>query len=249
VHNKLDPLRVVFKRAIRDVVVTADPMLHLEFPRVRGRRERVASRGEAEVLIAALPAADRALWATAFYGGLRRGELRALRWTDVDLAAQPAVIHVRRTWDDVEGEVSAKSDAGVRTVPLTGRLRALIAEHGLQTERTGNDLVFGRTARLPFVPSTARRRALAAWKAENEKRLQGAHDPAAVELLVPLTAHEARHCCASYLIEAGLNDLELTATIGHSDVRTTLNVYGHLFLDSGATIAAKLDAYLEAEAG
>lgn len=41
-----------------------------------------------------------------------------------------------------------------------------------------------------------------------------------------------------------LNDLELTATLGHSDVRTTKNIYGHLFPDSGAKIAAKLDAYL-----
>jgi integrase len=252
VHNKLDPLRVVFKRAIRADLVTADPMLHLELPRVRGRRERVASRAEAEVLIATAPATDRALWATAFYGGLRRGELRALRWTDVDLAAEPAVIHVRRTWDDVEGEVSAKSDAGVRTVPLTGRLRALVADHGLQTARTGDDLVFGRAARLPFVPSTVRRRALVAWgwqQTASEKKAGPAMvwTKARGDALEPLTPHEARHCCASYLIEAGLNDLELTATIGHSDVRTTLNVYGHLFPDSGATIAAKLDAYLDAE--
>jgi integrase len=68
------------------------------------------------------------------------------------------------------------------------------------------------------------------------------------EALDPLTPHEARHCAASYLIEAGLNDLELTATIGHSDSRTTKRIYGHLFPDSGATIAAKLDAYLDAPA-
>jgi hypothetical protein len=42
-----------------------------------------------------------------------------------------------------------------------------------------------------------------------------------------------------------LNDLELMATIGHTDPRTTKTVYGHLFPDSGATIPAKLDAYLE----
>jgi hypothetical protein len=46
------------------------------------------------------------------------------------------------------------------------------------------------------------------------------------------------------LIEAGLNDLELTAMIGHSDARTTKAIYGHLFPDSRATITAKLDAYL-----
>jgi integrase len=70
---------------------------------------------------------------------------------------------------------------------------------------------------------------------------------ARTDALDPLTPHEARHCAASYLIEAGLNDLELTTTIGHSAARTTKDVYGHLFPDSGAKIAAKLDAYLDAE--
>ena len=57
-----------------------------------------------------------------------------------------------------------------------------------------------------------------------------------------------RHgCCAGpmqlNLIEADLNDLELTATIGHSGSGTTKRIHGHLFPDSRATIAAKLDAY------
>lgn len=249
VHNKLDPLRVVFKRAIRDELVNADPMLHLELPRNRGRRDRVASRGEAEVLLAALPVSERALWATMFYGGLRRGEARALRWSDVDLAGEPGTIRVQRTWDDVEGEVATKTDAGTRTVPLTGRLRALIAQHGLDTGRGGDDLVFGRTATLPFIPTTVRARALRAWGWKHQRNPNtGSMEWVAGSdaALTPLTPHEARHCCASYLIEAGLNDLELTATIGHSDPRTTKTIYGHLFPDSGATIAAKLDAYLGA---
>jgi integrase len=63
------------------------------------------------------------------------------------------------------------------------------------------------------------------------------------DALNPIAPHEGRHSAASYLIEAGLNDLELTATIGHSDSRTTKRIYGHLFPDSSATIAAKLNAY------
>jgi integrase len=85
--------------------IAVDPTVELELPAVRGRRERIAGRAEAAALIDALPEAERALWATALYAGLRRGELRAMRWSDVDLAAEPAVIHVRRTWDDVEGTI------------------------------------------------------------------------------------------------------------------------------------------------
>jgi integrase len=250
IANKLDPVRVIFRRALRRDEIAVDPTVELELPAVRGRRDRIATRTEAAVLIDALPASERALWATAIYAGLRRGELRAARWSDIDLAAEPAVIHVRRTWDDGEGEVDVKTEAGFRTVPLTGRLRSIIVEHGLATRRGGDDLVFGRTASDPFTPTTVRSRALTAWgwkripnpEAEGPRMLWV---KARTDALDPLTPHEARHCAASYLIEAGLNDLELTTTIGHSDVRTTKNVYGHLFPDSGAKIAAKLDAYLE----
>ena len=69
-------------------------------------------RAEARELIEAAPAQDRALWATAFYAGLRRGELRALRWIDVDLAG--GVIRVERSWDVKEGVIDPKSTAGHR---------------------------------------------------------------------------------------------------------------------------------------
>jgi integrase len=156
-------VRVIFRRAIRRDEIAIDPTVEIELPAVRGRRERIAGRAEAAALIDALPEAERALWATALYAGLRRGELRGLRWSDVDLAAAPALIHVRRTWDDAEGEVDVKTEAGFRTVPLTGRLRALVVEHGLTTRRGGDDLVFGRTASDPFTPTTVRTRALTAW--------------------------------------------------------------------------------------
>jgi integrase len=254
IANKIDPVRVVFRRAMRRDEIAVDPTVELELPAVRGRRERIAGRAEAAALLDALPESERALWATALYAGLRRGELRAMRWSDVDLAAEPAVIHVRRTWDDAAGEVDVKTEAGYRTVPVTGRLRALVVEHGLTTRRGGDDLVFGRTASDPFTPTTVRSRALTAWgwkripnpDAEGSRMLWV---KARADALGPLTPHEARHCAASYLIEAGLNDLELMTTIGHSDVRTTKNIYGHLFPDSGARIAAKLDAYLETGSG
>jgi hypothetical protein len=51
-----------------------------------GDRERFASPDEAAKLIEAVPDADRAIWATAMYAGLRRGELQALHVKDVDLA-------------------------------------------------------------------------------------------------------------------------------------------------------------------
>jgi len=231
IHNKLDPLRVVFRRAIRDELATIDPTDNLELPAIRGRRENVASRDQAGALLAALPEAERPVWAVAFYGGLRVGELRALRWSDVDF--EGGVIHVRRGWDDVEGEIGLKSDAGRRRVPLAGIVRRELAAHKLRTGRDEPALVFGRSDSDAFVRTTLRRRALKAWEAAG---------------LDPLTPHEARHTCASYLIASGLNPKQVQTYIGHSDIRTTYNVYGHLLPGDEDQAAAALDAFLSAAA-
>ena len=83
-------------------------------------------------------------------------------------------------------------------------------------------------------PGTFRRRARKAWKAAG---------------LDPLTPHECRHTCASYLIAAGVNDMQLTRYIGHTDARTTKNIYGHLFPGDAQQAAAQLDAYLDGSRG
>ena len=95
------------------------------------------------------------------YAGLRISEARALRWTAIDFEA--GVIRVARGWDDHEGEQDPKSDAGVRAVPVIGRVRAELARHKLATGRDGNDLVFGRTAVDAFVRSTVHAQTLVAW--------------------------------------------------------------------------------------
>jgi integrase len=84
VRNMLMPLRVIYRRAVRLEDTAHNPTANLELPAVEGKRERIASPQEAARLIDALDD-DKALWACAFYEGLRRGELAALRVRDLDL--------------------------------------------------------------------------------------------------------------------------------------------------------------------
>jgi integrase len=117
VRNAVLPLRAIFRRALGRSEVAVNPTLKLALPAVRAGRERVARPGEAEALIAAVAPLERALWATAFYAGLRRGELRALGWGDVDLEGR--LLRVERSWDRVAGAVEPKSRAGRRRVPVS----------------------------------------------------------------------------------------------------------------------------------
>lgn len=167
----------------------------------------------------------------AEYGGLRRGELRALRWGDLDLPGR--VIHVARAWDDVEGEQTTKSKAGERRVPILDPLARELAAHKLRSGRDGDALVFGRTADEPFVLTTVRRRALTAWKDAE---------------LLPIMLHEARHTCASLLIASGANAKAISEVMGHASITMTFDTYGHLMPGAIDEVAAAANAYLEREA-
>jgi len=239
VQNTLDPLRVIYRRAMRRDLVSVDPTEGLELRRPRGQRDRIASPAEAVELLAALPDFERALWATAMYAGLRRGELRALRWGDLDLPGK--VIHVRRGWDDIEGEQDGKSDAATRDVPILDPLARELAAYKLRSGRRGEALVFGLTVTEPFFPSTVRNHALAAWKAENERRRKA--DPEAVTL-APIGLHESRHTCASVLIASGANPKVVQRIMGHATIAMTFDTYGHLMPDGLDRAAAAANRYL-----
>jgi integrase len=247
VQNTLDPLRVIYRRAARrEEGVAMDPTEGLELRRPDGSRDRIASPAEAAALISALPAAERALWATAFYAGLRRGELQALRWSNVNLVER--VIRVKRGWDALEGEQDVKSAAGKRRVPILEPLLGELVAHKAATGRDGDALVFGPTGVRPFSPETVRRHSLTAWGWREVPNPYGER-PRMVwvetsESVEPITLHEARHTCASILIAAGVNAKALSVIMGHSTIAMTFDTYGHLMPGGLDEAAAATNAYL-----
>ena len=247
IKNTLDPLRVIYRRAIRRDEVSIDPTAGLDIPADRGRRDRFATPAEAARLIAAAPDEQRALWATAFYTGLRRGELRELRWSDVDLTA--SMIRVERALDDSGEVIRTKTEAGERDVPILSALKRELATHKLRTGRDGDDLVFGRTAAAPFIPSTVRSRALKAWEAANARTVAEAQrDGLEVDealLLAPIALHEARHSAASLLRAAGVDFKMISAIIGHSSVVITFDRYTHVSPEDLRATAQQVDVFLK----
>jgi integrase len=222
----LTPLRALYRRAVARGQVTINPTLRIEKPAVRCKVRVVASPVEAAERLAALEPADRPLWATAFYAGLRRGELIALRWEDLDLAT--GVIHVRRGWDSVEGEIAPKSRQGRRDVPIPAVLRDHLLEHRMNS--TGEGRVFASARQVRTQAERAGKR----WTDLGLQRL---------------TLHDARHTYASLMIAAGVNAKALSTFMGHANIGITLDLYGHLMPGSQAEAATLLDAYLAREVG
>jgi integrase len=223
IRNTLLPLRAIYRHWGDDVPV--NPTVGVRLPAVRGKRDRIASPTEAQALLAVLAPADRVLFAVAMFAGLRLGELRALRWQDVDLGA--GVIRVEQGWDALEGVIAPKSAAGTRRVPVVAALRELLIEHRLSTG--GEGLVFGCGERA-FSPNSVRKRARSAWAAAG---------------LEAIGLHDCRHTFASLMIAAGVNAKALSMYLGHSAISITFDRYGHLMPGNEAEAADLLDAYLQ----
>ena len=227
IRNAIMPVRVICRWRRREVSV--NPTLGLSLPAVRHGRVRIADPAEAERLLQALSAADRPLWATALYAGLRRGELMGLRWSDVDLAR--GVLEVCQAWDPKEHQIVApKSAAGSRRVPIAAVLRAFLAPAQLAAPADSERLVFG-TDGVPFCASSVSERALRAWKAAQ---------------LQPICLHDCRHTFASLMIAAGVNAKALSTFMGHANISITLDRYGHLMPGAEDEAAGLMDAYLQA---
>lgn len=229
-RNAIKPLQAIYRRAKSRGGLPVNPTHDLELPAPRPRKVEIVSPAVAEKLLAALPAQDRPVWATALYAGLRYGELRALRWEAVDVAG--GTIEVRESWDAKAGRIDPKTRTSRRRVPMPAALRELLLDRRLEEATAESDeLVFGRAAEEPFHAATLYRRADSAWRAAG--------------LSEQLRLHQARHTYASFMIAAGVNSKALSQFMGHSSIKVTFDLYGHLMPGSEREAAGMLDAFLE----
>jgi integrase len=158
------------------------------------------------------------IWTTAFYAGLRRGELWGLRVADVDLSE--GRIRVRHGEDMVEGRIDPKSPASFRPVPIIPRLADALREHFERLrDRVGRELRPDDRV-LPGV--RAERFSDGALLKRSRKRWEAAE-------LKPVGLHDCRHTFASFGIAAGWNAKTLQVYMGHLSIQVTFDIYGHLF--------------------
>jgi integrase len=203
IRNTINPVRVIYRRARYSIPV--NPTTGLEMIARGEKPRRVVSADVAAKMIESVPLEERALRGTAFYAGLRSGELQALRVEDVERYEQGrwGLIHVRQSWDKQEGAQGPKSAAGARTVPIPEPLYALLDEHLLRTGRTSG-LIFGRSESTPFSYSGSRARAERAYKGVGL-------EPSDLQL------HECRHSYKTFLEAADIRESRVDRYMGHAN--------------------------------
>ena len=176
--------------------------------------------------------------------GMRRGELCALRWQDVNLDA--ATLRVERSLEQTRKSglrfKEPKSKRGRRTISLSATVVAELRKRwaAQQEQRLSlglggspaDGLVFADWDGSPLAPD----------------RLSDNFSNAMAAAGLPhVTLHTLRHTHASQLIRAGVDILTVSRRLGHANATVTLNTYGHLI--TGEDKAAEITQTMFIDAG
>lgn len=252
-HNH-SVLHAALKAAVRLGLVARNVTDLVDRPRKRRVDIRPLSASQARRLIEAAKSDMprlAALYVLALAVGLRQGELLALRWSDVDLAAAatsptglaPARINATLKWRGTGAERAAvlehpKSQYSRRQVSLPpSAVEALRRHRARQLEerlRAGSaygdrDLVFCDELGEPLSDQRVRRPLFALLLAAN----------------VPLIRfHDLRHTAATLALAEHINPKAVSSNLGHASVAFTLDTYAHFIPDMQADLALTMERVL-----
>lgn len=206
----------IFDAAVESGLLTRTPCRGVRLPRVEGSEMRFLSPGEITELADEIDPRYRALVLAAAYTGARFGELAAL---DLDhFEPLRRSIRIERTLSDVKGTVQIgepKTRAAVRAITLPTWLVDVMAQHLAAWPVSQNRHLFTSPEGGYLRATNFRRRV---WK------------PAVLESVgEPMRFHDLRHSHVALLIEQGVHPAVVASRLGHTSVRTVLDVYGHLY--------------------
>ena len=215
-------LHGIFRRAQTVFGLAVNPLARVEkHPQKRSGDVEVFSPEEVWALVrAAASKQDGTLFLTAAFTGLRRGELLALHWRDVDFAG--STIRVRGSY--AGGRLTTPKSGKVRAVPMAPDIASAIAQLGQRENWTGeDDLVFaGATGSYLDGSALCRRYKAALLRAG----------------LRPLRFHDLRHTFGTRMI-AKADIRRVQEWMGHADIQTTMKYLHYAPREEDARLVAE----------
>jgi integrase len=246
-------LSSVFRAAVRDRLVAANPCDGVSVPPARRREVWIPDRATVEALRQQLPERYRAVVDLVAGSGIRQGEVFGLEVDAVTFLGS-RVVSVRQQLVCLSPNPpyldEVKSDASQRVIPLakvtTDALAAHLASHPTQDvtieDRSDPRKPVTRTARLMFTTGAPGPMTRSQWSQIWRPAAKAAGLPPRAGL------HALRHFYASALIRHGENVKTVQRRMGHSSSTTTLDTYTHLWPDSDDRTREAVERALSAPA-
>lgn len=246
----------IIKLAIQNRVLDYDCAEAVKIPKSAESSTRRALTDEEQRWITDTPHRAQTAAMIMMYAGLRRGELLALTWQDINL--EEGTISVTKSVELIKGllhiKPGGKTDAATRTVYIPRKLISYLQN----TPHDPLGLVCPTVKGTPMT-DTAWRRLWDSYLADlNIKygdwsgcmqtggKRPAKHSPMEKPFLIPrITPHWLRHTFITMLYMAGVDVLTAKEQAGHADISTTMSIYTHLDEKYKRKSISKLDEYLE----
>lgn len=206
--------RMALQRAVQEGLIRTNPAVGCKLPPKKAREMQVLTQNEIiRFLHQAKEEGCYELFLLELGTGMRRGEILALKWSDLNFAT--GELHIERQVYIIRAEIiisAPKTKASIRTVILPP---SLLKALGAYKETVDSEWMFpsptdnGR----PRNPSSVRTRLQLILERAGCKKVR---------------FHDLRHTFATMALEHGMDVKTLSATIGHVSSATTLDIYSHI---------------------
>ena len=240
IRDTFNNVNAAMKKAVKLRLVPHNPCEAVELPKLKKYRANVYTPQMIQQLLSTAKGTDMYLpiFLLAMVG-LRRGELLALRWSDIDFKKN--ILKVRSNMvNGLNGTIlkAPKSESGIRDIRLGSDVMNVLREARVQYMSDaftyGNgfqnlNFVIHQEDGSPFKPDSMTRKWARFLEANN---------------LPKIRLHDLRHSNATALIQAGVSPKVVQQRLGHSDVNITLNTYTHVLPEMDIEAAEKLDEIL-----
>lgn len=240
VRMHVNVIRQTLEEAMKNDIIVKNPCHYLTLPRNQRYQSTFYNAQQLQDLFDAIR--DDPLYplykVVALYG-LRRSEALGLKWDSVDFERKALTIKhtVSKVTQAVEKDTT-KTASSYRSFPLLPEVEAIFRAE--QAAKAENRRLFGRE----YQPSDY----IFTWPdgrlispdhvTRHFSRLLKKHG------LPHIRFHELRHSCASLLINEGFTLKDIQEWMGHADIQTTANIYGHLDVARKQSMAEKLGSTL-----
>lgn len=225
-------------QALRNGLLEQNPVKMAQLPKQKGKKEgRIAMTKEQQDLFMeyAKESYLYRFFAIMLRTGMRNGELRGLRYTDIN--RNKKLLHVGNTLKNIPGigyiDQPPKTKTSERDIPLTEDTLRLLEEQyrfwGFKVEKLGRYLFCNENGE----PLT-------------ESRVQGEINRIIKRIIADgydfpyITPHVFRHTFATRAIEAGMQPQVLKTILGHSSLNMTMDLYSHVLPDTKAEEMEKI---------
>jgi integrase len=243
-HHRL--LRTLLQYAVKWQFLNLNPASQVDSPKVRKKQTNFYDEKQLQALMEAVDHEGikyKVLINLAVSTGMRQGELLGLEWKHIDFKS--FTIHVRQSSQYIAGKgiitKSPKNETSVRSITVPGSIIVLLklykAEQNKDRLRIGDkwnetDRLFTTWDGRPMHPTT-----VSSWFPEFLRKYN----------LQKIRFHALRHTSATLLIAQNVHMKTISSRLGHSNIQTTMDIYGHSLKSADQEAAEKLDFIFKGE--